>query len=153
MKWGRVASPEAVSGDVLKTTSREGSATRALLTVRRPANPVTSEPVELRAPVKGEPVSRDSGNCEVPLVREVCVVVTEAELTVAKPGLLSTGSEVGLAGGTGVPLNCRLEPFSAALSCVSTVLGLCEKSIPTTVSLGSGVTLFESGSTFGSYTT
>ena len=39
------------------------------------------------------------------------VAVTEAELTVEKPVLFSTLRLVL------VPVNCRLEPFSAALSC------------------------------------
>ena len=78
----------------------------------------------------------------------VAVAVVATELTVIVPGPLSSTRNVvpdGLA-------NCRPVAPSAVLSCVATEAMPPEKSMPTTVSLGSVVAAFDSGSTLGSST-
>src|ERR1700722_11689714 len=93
----------------------------------RPARPVICEPALVIAPVYSDPASVNSGSCGLPLVNDVAVVVTEAELIVVAP-LLSTCS-VELEAGGGRLENCRwLEP-SAAFNCEPTGVPV-EKLIP-----------------------
>jgi hypothetical protein len=92
------------------------------------------------------PLSVNSESSALPFVRLVCVVVTEAALTVEKPVLFSTVSVEP------EPENCRLDPPSAVFSCAMTDAMPPEKSTPTTWSLGSAVALFDSGSTLASST-
>ena len=56
----------------------------------------------------------------MPPVSDVCVVVTEAELTVAKPGLLSTVSEVDARYGWLYPLGALIFMYGMLRSMVVT---------------------------------
>src|SRR5262245_9076328 len=147
MKFGRVASPIGVGGAVLKTTSLVGSVNSTGLTAIRPAKPVICLPPEVISPVNGAVASVNSGSCGLPLVSEVMVAVADSASTVvARPPLRTCSSDPdGLE-------NCKPVEPSAAVSRAATAAAPPTKLTPTTLSFGSAVSEFGSGSAAGSST-
>src|ERR1700737_4252625 len=110
----------------------------------RPASPVICGPLPVYWPVYSELPSVNSGNCGLPLVSDVVVVVVEAALTVAAddPSKFSVEPD-GL-------VNCRPMLPSAAFNCETADDIPSEKLTPT--SSGLALAPFCNGSGAGSVT-